>query len=230
MIHGTIGFRIRTEIERPDSRLIKTLAQYPTPNIADAMGRFRVMDPGIKPVNQGDFCAGPAVTVLMRPGDNLMLHKALELVQPGDILVVNTFGNTNTAVWGGLMTRTGKAVGVAGVIVDGAVRDADDMGELAFPAFSRTVVGSGCDKDGPGEINFPISCGGVVVSPGDIIVASKEGIVVVPSEDAAYVAEQVELVGQKEEKRVAEIAAGLLFKDEIDLTLRAKKVIKEGAR
>ncbi len=226
MIHGKIGFRIRTDIERADTKLIETLAKYPTPNIADAMGRFRVMDPGLKPVNPSDVCAGPAVTVMVRPGDNLMLHKALELVKPGDILVVNTFGNTNTAVWGGLMTRAGKAVGAAGIIVDGAVRDADDMAELGFPCFSRSVVGSACDKDGPGEINFPVSCGGVVVNPGDIIVASKEGIVVIPKEDAAYVAEQVELVWQKEAKRVEEIAAGETFMPEINETLRKKNIIR----
>lgn len=226
MVYGNIGFRFCTEIQRPAVNIIEELKQYPTPNIADAMGRFRVMDPGMKPVDPQMVLAGPAVTVMVRPGDNLMLHKAMELAQPGDILVVNSFGCTNTAVWGGLMTRSAMKVGIAGLIVDGAVRDGEDMTDLGFPVFSRTVVGSGCDKDGPGEINFPISCGGVVVIPGDIIVASREGIVVVPAADAEYVLEQTKMVGAREEKRVAEIAAGKVFKDDINNTLRAKNIIK----
>ena len=226
MIHGNIGFRFQTEIIRTDAKVIETLAKYPTPNIADAMGRFRMMDPGMTPINQGDFVAGPAVTVMVRPGDNLMLHKALELAQPGDVLVVNTFGSTNTAVWGGLMTRSAQAVGIAGIIVDGAVRDGDDMGELGFPAFSRSLVGSGCDKEGPGEVNFPICCGGVVVNPGDVIVASRDGIVVVPRDDVAYVAEQVVLVEKREATRVQEIVDGKVFKDDINNILRAKKIIE----
>lgn len=225
MIYGKIGFRFETEITRPDASLVKALKTFPTPNIADAMGRFRVMDPGLRPVNPADVIAGPAVTVMVRPGDNLMLHKALELAQPGDILVVNTFGCANTAVWGGLMTRVAREIGIAGLIVDGAIRDRDDLLELGFPAFARSVVGSGCDKDGPGEINFPIVCGGVVVAPGDIIVASVEGIVVVPAADAPYVLEQTKAVGLREAKRVEEIAAGKLFKDDIAATLKAKKVI-----
>ena len=114
------------------------------------MGRFRVMDPGMRPVSAGDFVAGPAVTVMCAPADNLMLHKALQLAKSGDVIVGNYFGTSNTAGFGGL-------------IIDGAVRDAEDFKELKMPAFSRAVLSSGCFKDEPGEVNFPISCGGVVV-------------------------------------------------------------------
>lgn len=226
MIYGKIGFRFETEMARPDAKLVAALKSFPTPNIADAMGRFRVMDPGIRPVNPSNIIAGPALTVMVRPGDNLMLHKAMELAKPGDVLVVNTFGCANTAVWGGLMTRVALKLGIAGLIVDGAIRDREDMLEMGFPAFSRSVVGSGCDKDGPGEVNFPIVCGGVVVAPGDIVVASVEGVVVIPAADAAYVLEQARAVEQREAKRIEEIAAGKLFKDDIATVLRAKKVIE----
>jgi regulator of RNase E activity RraA len=224
-VFGTIGFRIETEIQRADAAIIAEMKKYPTPNIADAMGRFRVMDPGIKPVNVGDFVAGPAVTVMCRPADNLMLHKAMQLAKPGDVIVCNCFRSDNTAGFGGLMGRSAKKIGLAGLVVDGAVRDSDDFKELEFPVFSRTVVASGCDKDGPGEINFPICCGGVVVEPGDVIVGSKDGVVVVPKADAQYVLEQVRLVFEREQKRVKEIEAGVVFKPDIDQVLKAKKII-----
>lgn len=224
-VFGKIGFRFATEIERADPALIAELKKYPTPNIADAMNRFRVMDPGMKAVNEGDFVAGPAITVMCAPGDNLMFHKALSLAKPGDVIVGNYFGHMAGAGFGGLMARTAKKLGIAGLIIDGAVRDCEDFKELALPAYSRTIVASGCFKDGPGEVNFPIQCGGVVVMPGDIVVASKDGIVIVPKADAADVLQETKAIFERETKRVQEIEAGVLFKPDIDNTLRAKKVI-----
>lgn len=225
-VFGKIGFRFETEIERADPALVAELKKYPTPNIADAMNRFRVMDPGMKPVNEGDFVAGTALTVMCAAGDNLMFHKALQLAKPGDVIVGNYFGANNTAGFGGLMARSAKKIGIAGLIIDGAIRDAEDFKELKLPAYSRAVVASGCFKDGPGEVNFPISCGGVVVMPGDIVVASRDGIVVVPKADAAYVLQETKAIFEREAKRVKEIEAGVLFKSDIDNTLRAKKVIE----
>jgi len=225
-VFGKIGFRFQTVIERADPALIAELAKYPTPNIADAMNRFRVMDPGMKQANEGDFVAGPAITVMCAPGDNLMFHKALALAKPGDIIVGNYFGHMQGAGFGGLMARTAKAVGVAGIIIDGAIRDVEDFKELNLPAFSRTVVASGCFKDGPGEVNFPVQVGGVVVMPGDIVIGSKDGIVVVPKADAAYVLQEAKAIFEREVKRVKEIAAGVVFKPDIDNTLRAKKIIE----
>jgi regulator of RNase E activity RraA len=222
---GRIGFRFISEIERADPAIIEELKKYPTPNIADAMGRFRVMDPGIKPVNRDDFVAGPAVTVMCAPGDNLMFHKSLQLAKPGDVIVGNYFGASNTAGFGGLMARTAKKIGIAGLVIDGAIRDVEDFKRLELPAFSRTVAASGCFKDGPGEVNFPISCGGVVVMPGDIIVASKDGIVVVPKDDAEYVLKETKAIWNWEAKRIKEIEDGLLFKPEIDNTMKAKNII-----
>jgi regulator of RNase E activity RraA len=225
-VFGKIGFRFQTVIERADPALIAELAKYPTPNIADAMNRFRVMDPGMKPANQGDFVAGPAVTVMCAPGDNLMFHKALSLAKPGDIIVGNYFGHNAGAGFGGLMGRTAKKIGIAGLIIDGAIRDVEDFKELKLPVYSRTVVASGCFKDGPGEVNFPIQCGGVVVMPGDVVIASQDGIVVVPKADAAYVLQETKAIFEREIKRVKEIEAGVLFKPDIDNTLRAKKIIE----
>jgi regulator of RNase E activity RraA len=123
------------------------------------------------------------------------------------------------------MVRTAKKIGIAGVIIDGAVRDTEDFKELKMPAFSRAVIASGCFKDGPGEVNFPVSCGGVVVMPGDIVIASAEGVVVVPKADADYVLQQTRAIIEREARRIKEIENGILFKAEIDDVLRAKKII-----
>ena len=153
------------------------------------------------------FC-GLAVTVQCRPADNLMVHKALQVAEPGDIVVVSTCGNTTSAVFGELMCHTAAAAKLGGIVVDGAIRDVDGITRLGMPAFSRTVCPGGCDKDGPGEINVPISCGGTVVMPGDIVVGDADGIAVVPRASAAEILELVGQLMDREKKRIAEIAAG----------------------
>jgi regulator of RNase E activity RraA len=194
-------------------------------NVGDAQGRFRFMDPGIVTRTGLPLC-GVAVTVNARPGDNLMVHKALEVAQPGDVVVVCTNGNTTSAVFGELMGHTAVGAGVGGIVVDGAIRDVDGLKALGLPAFSRTVTPGGCDKDGPGEIGVPISCGGVPVLPGDLVVGDEDGVVVVPREDVPAVLAAVEALEERERKRIAEIQGGGLFKAEIDETLRARGVIE----
>ena len=155
-----------------------------------------------------------------------VVRKALEVPSPGDVVVVATNGNTTTAVFGELMGHTAKAAGLGGIVVDGAIRDVDGLRDLAFPAFSRAVTPGSCDKDGPGEVNVPISCGNTVVMPGDIVVGDDDGLVVVPREDAAEVLDRVRDLEGREKKRIAAIAAGELFKAEIDETLRSKGVLE----
>ena len=222
---GRIGFRILPSPSRLDASLVGAFRGLASSNVADAMGRFNFMDPGIQSRSGLPLC-GLAITVNARPGDNLMVHKALQLAGSGDIVVVSTNGNTTSAVFGELMCRTAVAAGIGGLVVDGAIRDAEGITALGFAAFSRTVTPGGCDKDGPGEINVPVSCGGAVVHPGDIIVADADGVAVVPRADAADVLELVRALVRNEEKRVAEIQAGTLFKADIDETLRRKGVIE----
>ena len=222
---GRIGFRILPSPPRLDASLVGAFRGLASSNVADAMGRFGFMDPGIQSRSGLPLC-GLAITVNARPGDNLMVHKALQLAEPGDIVVVSTNGNTTSAVFGELMCRTAIARGLGGLVVDGAIRDAEGMTALGFPAFSRTVTPGSCDKDGPGEINVPVSCGGVAVHPGDIIVGDRDGIAVVPRADAADVLELVRAVIKNEELRVAEIQSGKVFKADIDETLRKKSVIE----
>jgi regulator of RNase E activity RraA len=193
--------------------------------VADAMGRFHFMDPGMQ-ARSGLPLFGLAVTVNARPGDNLMVHKALQIAQPGDIVVVCTNGNTTSAVFGELMCRTAVAAKIGGLVVDGAIRDVDGITALSFPAYSRSVTPGGCDKDGPGEINVAISCGGTVVQPGDIVVGDLDGLAVVPREDAAEVIGLVRDLMEKERRRIAEIESGTHFKADIDEALKRKGVIK----
>ena len=225
-VHGKIGFRVRTDIPRPAAALVEKFRGQATSNVADAMNRFHFMDPGIQSRSGLTMC-GVATTVDARPGDNLMIHKALEVALPGDIVVVNTNGNTTSAVFGELMCRTAVGAKLGGIVVDGAIRDVDAITALGFPAFSRVVCAGGSDKDGPGEVNTPISCGNTVVMPGDIVIGDADGVVVIPREEAETVLELVATLVQREQKRIAEIDRGELFKAEINDTLKKKGVLPQ---
>ncbi len=223
--HGKIGFRIVDGVERTPVQLVEAFRGKAAPNVGDAMGRFHFMDPEIVSRTGLPLC-GVAVTVSARPGDNLMVHKALEVARPGDVVVVSTNGNTTSAVFGELMGHTAVGAKLGGVVVDGAIRDVEGLKALGLAAFSRTVTPGGCDKDGPGEINVPVSCGNTVVMPGDVVLGDEDGVVVVPREDATEVLERVRALEEREQTRIAAIKGGELFKAEIDETLRKKGVLE----
>jgi regulator of RNase E activity RraA len=222
---GKPGFRILPAPPRLAEILVERFRGLASSNVADAMGRFGFMDPGIRSRSGLALC-GTAVTVNCRPADNLMVHKALEVAEPGEIVVVCTGGNVTSSVFGELMCHTAAARKLGGIIVDGAIRDVDGITRLAFPAFSRSVCPGGCDKDGPGEINVPVSCGGTVVNPGDIIVGDDDGVAVVPRADAAEVIDLVAALEAREFARIDEIRNGVFFKAEINEALRRKGVIE----
>jgi RraA family protein len=219
-----LGFRILPAPPRLDPAVVARFQGAASSNLADAMGRFNFMDPGMAS-RTGLPLHGLAVTIRCRPGDNLMVHKAIEVAQAGDILVIDTCGNTGNAVFGELMCRAAVARGLGGIVVDGAIRDVAGLRALGLPAFSRTVSPGACDKDGPGEINVPVSCGGVAVMPGDVIVGDADGVAVVPRAAAAEVWEAVKALVERERKRVAEIESGKVFKPDVDQTLRQHGII-----
>jgi len=221
---GKMGFRIITGLPRPDPSVAERFQGMASSNLADVMGRFHFMDPGIQ-MRTGLPVCGVTLTVIARPADNLMIHKALELAQPGDIIVVNTCGNVTSAVFGELMGNSAAAVRLGGLIVDGAVRDVAALADLRLPVFSRSICAGGCDKDGPGEINVPIACGNTVVMPGDIVVGDADGVAVVPCDEAEEVLRLVQGLKDRETKRIDEIRTGKVFKPEINDMLRAKGVI-----
>ena len=180
------GFRVKAEFRRLDSHFMEQFAEFDTPDISDLLNRMYAMDPGIARLTSSHHrLYGPACTVKVFPGDNLMVHKSLDVAMPGDIIVIDAHGSSMNAVLGDLVSTKAKHRGIAGFIVDGFIRDLPNIMELDFPVFARGTTSIGPLHRGPGEINYPISCGGIVVNPGDVIVADGAGIVVIPQEIAS---------------------------------------------
>lgn len=222
MAVGSLGFGFVSEIERPRSEIVAAFRGFATANVADVLGRFGGMRPDIKAIKEGVGLCGPAITVKLRPADNLMLHKAVDLAHAGDVLVVETGGNCTNAPWGELLTLSALKKGIAGLVIDGVIRDVSAIRSLGFPVFARGTSPNGCDKDGPGEVNVPIVCGGVTVYPGDIVLGDDDGVVVVPRERAEDIAERVRRKVAQEDERKKEIASGVIVRPEIDEILRRK--------
>lgn len=176
--------------------------------ISDAMECYAPMDGHIKSIAPKMKVAGTAITIALRPGDNLFLHKAIYLAGKGYVLVADGKGYSNGAAWGEMTTRAAIAIGVEGVVLDGFIRDLAELRELGFPVFARGAVPSGMNRLGPGEINGVISCGGVSVNPGDLVCGDEDGVVVVPRDKAAEVLDRAEDKARQEEKRIQEIAQG----------------------
>lgn len=221
-----VGFRIRDRIERPAESLVESLRKLSTPAISDGMNKFNIMDSGIHSILEKCKIAGPALTVRMRPGDNLMLHKCLGMITPGDVVVIDTCGCRTNSVLGDLIATAAFAAGAAGIVVDGAIRDIAELKEKQFAVFTRCITPAVGDKDGPGEINFPIACGGVPVLPGDIVIGDENGVVVVPPGDAQEVLQAAEKKLAYEEKRRSDIDQGIFLNPKIDEQLRGKGVIE----
>jgi RraA family protein len=179
------GFRVRMDFDRLTQEFMEQFEEFATPDISDMLNRMYAVDPAIVRLtgNHHRLC-GPACTVKVFPGDNLMVHKALDVARPGDVVVVDAHGSSMNAVLGDLISTKAKHRGIAGFVVDGFVRDLPDILELDFPVFARGTTSIGPLHRGPGEINYPICCGGIVVNPGDMMVADGAGIVVVPQEIA----------------------------------------------
>jgi regulator of RNase E activity RraA len=222
---GVTGFRIRTEWQRPSVDLLASFGNAASPQVADSMSRFGAMDSGMRPVWRSPRVIGSALTVWCHAGDNLMIHKAIAMAKMADILVVNTQGVVSSAPFGELLATSAVSAGIAAVIIDGVVRDSEALEALSLPVYARGICPGGCNKDGGGEIGSIIACGGVAVRPGDIIIADRDGVTVVPLEDAVEVAHASMKKVESENKRMAEIKAGVLVRPEIDEQLRRLKVI-----
>jgi regulator of RNase E activity RraA len=185
-MHPGPGFRIRYDIERTSPETIEQLARFDTPAISDLMNRLYTVHDDIRVLTDPDLpVIGPACTVKCYPGDNLMVHKSLDVAQPGDVLVIDTSASGTTAVLGDLISTKARHRGIAGVVVDGLIRDLPDIRALGdFPVFARGVTPIGPLHRGPGEINHAVCIGGIVVNPGDVIVGDLNGVVVAPRDIA----------------------------------------------
>jgi regulator of RNase E activity RraA len=209
-LHPGPGFRIRWEFQRPDPALVAGFADFETPAVSDLMNRLYTMHRGIRPVTDPSLrILGPACTVKVYPGDNLMVHKSLDLIQPGDVIVVDAGGSTTNAVLGDLVSTKARHRGAAGFVVDGLVRDLPAIQALGdFPVFARGVTPIGPLHRGPGELNFPIAAGGIVVHPGDVVVGDLNGVVIVPQNIAAELLERLRARAATESAYVESVARG----------------------
>ena len=214
------GYRVRQTFERLEPKLIEAYGKFPTPDISDMLNRMYTMDSGIKSYGSVAKVVGPACTVKTFPGDNLMVHKSMDVAQPGDVIVIDTGGSQGSAVLGDLVSSKALHRGVAGFIVDGLIRDVEGIKEIGLPVFARGVTPFGPLHRGPGELNFAVSCGGIVVNPGDIIVADENGVVVVRKEFAHATVEQLESHHLAMEEYVADVRKGLFSNDWVDSQLK----------
>lgn len=186
------GFCINDDFTRPPKDKYSKMASYATADISDQLNGLYTLDPAVKPYGARSKICGPCCTVKLPPGDNLMLHKALEVARPGDVIVVDGGGQQNRAQAGEMIAQKAKHKNMVAIVLDGLIRDLESVVESNFTIFARGVTPLGPTKAGPGEINTPINCGGIVFHPGDIVIGDEDGLVVVPQQHLNLVIERME--------------------------------------
>ena len=217
------------DFERVDPRVVEQASRFPSSILADVAGRRGALHGRIAPLSPTMTFAGPALTVEVRPGDNLMIHAAMAIAKPGDVIVVDGKGDLSSALMGEIMCQQCAAIGVAAVVIDGAVRDGEAIRALGMPMYAAGLNPNGPTKFVPGRLNHPISIGGVTVNPGDLLVGDGDGVTVIEREKAAAM---LPLAAEKlaaETKRIADIRSGKSLRPSwLDGALRAAGVVKEG--
>lgn len=220
-----IGFRIGAIERRVDQAMVEKFKRVPVANVSDCMSRMSGFGPRIRPLHRQGVLAGPAVTVRTRPGDNLMIHKALDMAAPGDVLVVDAGGDITNSLMGELMLSHAIQRGLAGVILDGAVRDLSWIREHDFPVFAAGVTHRGPYKDGPGEINFPISIDGNPVNPGDLVIGDDDGALAVAIDEVEEVYAAAVKKHEAETRQLAAIEQGKNNRTWVDEALRERGIL-----
>ena len=220
---------IRRDFERVSPAIVKKASMFAASILADVAGRRGTLDGRIKPLSHSTRLAGPALTIEVRAGDNLMIHAAMSMAKPGDVLVVDGKADRTCALMGSIMINACKKLGLAGVILDAAHRDTEELLELGFPFYSVGSNPNGPTKFVPGRINWPISCGGVAINPGDLIVGDADGVVVIEREKAESLLDLAAKKVADERERIADIVAGRNLRPKwLEGSLRAAGVLKEG--
>lgn len=222
----SVGKRIYLKREMPDPEIMMQFKEIPASNTADVMGRSCAMNPRIHLVSKpkDEMMVGPAFTVKCRAGDNLALHAALTFCQEGDVLVVsNEEDNTRALMGEVMMTYLRYTKKIAGIILDGPIRDIGSIGEWDFPVYCTGTTPGGPYKEGPGEVNVPIACGGVSINPGDIILADPDGVICIPRNDAAVILEDAKEFKAKDQAKIPKAKDGTQNRDWVLKTLDTKE-------
>lgn len=218
---SNIGFRIFPARRTPRT-LTEMFRDLPTPNISDNMNRLFGAGELIRPVHGSAQLLGSAFTVKTRPGDNLIVHKAIDMLEPGDVLVIDAGGETTNAILGEIIMRMVMNRGATGVVVDGTVRDTEAFAEAEFPCFTKGSSHRGPYKDGPGEINVPVVVGRAVVNPGDVVVGDADGLVFVSPEEAEYLAKQTKEKNVQEMETMRQLDDGGVDRSWVDPALEQR--------
>jgi regulator of RNase E activity RraA len=216
----TVGFRIFPRGRQVRTHDVERFRGLPVANVSDVMFRASAGGARLRPLHAGGYLSGPALTVKTRPGDNLMVHKALDLAEPGDVVVVDAGGDLTNSIVGELMLSYAEKKGLAGVVIDGAVRDIAAIRTSHFPVFAAGVTHRGPYKDGPGEINVPIAIDGMVIAPGDLIIGDEDGLLCVPYNSIEEVYAAASAKHAAEEMQMAAIAAGKNDRAWVDAALK----------
>lgn len=213
------GLRILKRRRAVDLDLARQFLNIPVANVSDCMWRMTAAGPRLRPMHAGGRMAGPALTIKTRPGDNLMIHKALMLAQPGDVIVVDAGGELTNALIGEIMVGDAILKKLGGIVINGAIRDSEEIRSMSFPVFAAGVTHRGPYKDGPGEINVPIAIDGMVIEPGDLIIGDGDGLLCVPFDDVQALLQAAHKKQDVEAKMIAEIADGSFDRTWVDAAL-----------
>ena len=220
-----IGFQIAKRTRKVDAETVSRFLALPVANISDSMSRMTAGGARLRPMHGSGPLAGPALTVKTRPGDNLMIHKALDIAEPGDVIVVDGGGDLTNALIGEMMTAHAQKRGIAGMVLNGSIRDYDSIHAGTFPVFAAGVTHRGPYKDGPGEINVAIAIDGMVIEPGDLIVGDGDGFLCIPYAQTAEVYKAAKAKNDAENKQITAIREGTSDRAWVDATLKKLGVI-----
>ena len=218
-----VGFRILKRTRKIGTEVVERFARLPVANVSDSMSRLTAGGARLRPMHGSGGLAGPALTVKTAPGDNLMVHKAIALAEPGDVIVVDAGGDLTNAITGEMMLMQMVKRGVAGLVINGAIRDAGFIRSQTFPVFAAGVTHRGPYKNGPGEINVAIAIDGMVIEPGDLIIGDDDGLLCVPFDQTEAVFKAATAKFEAEQKQMANIEAGTHDASWVDKQLRELK-------